>query len=387
MSICTGRATCAQASCPEPKPQGELEVRIAVFGTGLIGGSIALGLRRSDPSMEVVGFDARHDNLRGALERGAVTSAAGTAGEAATGADVIFLALPVDRMAQVCDDLGRAVPASAVVTDVGSAKLEVVAHGEAAFGDRFVGGHPMAGSERHGIQAADARLFEGAWWILTPTRHTSSRSYSTVTDLVGHLGAKPVAIAPDVHDALVARLSHLPQLTASALVEVAATAGDRDALLGLAAAGFRDVTRIAASNPELWVAILRANRASVLDALEGLRGRLGEVAEMMVAEKWDELGSWLDRSRTARLELFAKPTYGGEPVELSMMIPDRPGILAEVTTAAGELGANIEDLRIVHSTEGGQGRLELVVAGSEAADRLTKALADLGYVVGREPFE
>lgn len=245
----------------------------------------------------------------------------------------------------------------------------------------------MAGSERHGIEAADARLFEGAWWILTPTRHTSSRSYSTVTDLVGHLGAKPVAIAPDVHDALVARLSHLPQLTASALVEVAATAGDRDALLGLAAAGFRDVTRIAASNPELWVAILRANRASVLDALEGLRGRLGEVAEMMVAEKWDELGSWLDRSRTARLELFAKPTYGGEPVELSMMIPDRPGILAEVTTAAGELGANIEDLRIVHSTEGGQGRLELVVAGSEAADRLTKALADLGYVVGREPFE
>src|ERR687892_903905 len=287
MSICTGRATCAQASCPEPKPQGELEVRIAVFGTGLIGGSIALGLRRSDPSLEVVGFDARHDNLRGALERGAVTSAAGTAGEAATGADVIFLALPVDRMAQVCDDLGRAVPASAVVTDVGSAKLEVVAHGEAAFGDRFVGGHPMAGSERHGIEAADARLFEGAWWILTPTPGTSSRSYSAVTDVVARLGAKSVAVAPEVHDALVARLSHLPQLTASALVEVAATAGERDALLGLAAAGFRDVTRIAASNPDLWVAILRSNRAAVLEALQSLEKRIEQVADAISAGDWD----------------------------------------------------------------------------------------------------
>jgi len=362
-------------------------MRVTVLGTGLIGGSIALGLRRADPDLEVIGFDPNQISLEGARARDAITREARSPGEAAAGSDVIFLALPVDRMAETCDHLGGVVPDSAVVTDVGSAKMEVVAHGEAAFGDRFVGGHPMAGSERHGIEAADARLFDGAWWILTPTPRTSSRSYSVVTDLVGRLGAKTVALAPDVHDALVARLSHLPQLTASALVEVAATAGDRDALLGLAAAGFRDVTRIAASNPDLWVAILRSNRRSVLDALEGLRGRLADVAEMMRADRWDELGSWLDRSRTARLQLFAKPIYAGEPVELSMMIPDRPGILAEVTTAAGELGANIEDLRIVHSTEGGQGRLELVVAGSDAADRLTKVLEDLGYVVGREPFE
>jgi prephenate dehydrogenase len=362
-------------------------MRVAVLGTGLIGGSIALGLRRADPGMEVIGFDPNETSLRRARARGAITGDAKSPAEAAAGCDVIFLALPVDRIPETCADLGGVVADSAVVTDVGSAKMEVVAHGEGAFGDRFVGGHPMAGSERHGIEAADPRLFEGAWWILTPTPHTSSHSYSVVTDLVGRLGAKPVAVAPDVHDALVARLSHLPQLTASALVEVAATAGDREALLGLAAAGFRDVTRIAASNADLWVAILRSNRASVLDALEGMRTRLADVAEMMVADRWDELGSWLDRSRTARLELFAKPTYGGEPVELSMMIPDRPGTLAEVTTAAGQLGANIEDLRIVHSTEGGGGRLELVVAGSDAADRLTKVLEDLGYVVGREAFE
>jgi prephenate dehydrogenase len=362
-------------------------VKIAVVGTGLIGGSIALGLRASGPDMHIVGYDPERAAARGALERGAVTEVASSPEAATRGADLVILALPIDRVPDACDSLGPAVGAQTVVTDVGSAKSEVVRHGEGAFGDRFVGGHPMAGSERHGIEAADGRLFQGAWWILTPTATTSSNSYSAVTEIVARLGAKPVAVAPDVHDALVARLSHLPQLTASAIVEVAARAGDRDALLGLAASGFRDVTRIAASNPDLWVAILKSNRASVLEALEGLRGRLAEVAEMMAADRWADLRAWLDASRSARLELFAKPTYGGDPVELTMMIPDRPGILAEVTTAAGELGANIEDLRIVHSTEGGQGRLELVVAGEAAAEALTAALRALGYVVGRIPLE
>jgi prephenate dehydrogenase len=164
-------------------------------------------------------------------------------------------------------------------------------------------------------------------------------------------------------------------------VEVASSAGDREALLGLAGAGFRDVTRIAASNPALWVAIVRSNRQAVLEGLERLRDRLGSVAEMIGADRWTELQEFLARSRDARLELFAKPEFGGEPIELAMMVPDRPGVLAEVTTAAGNLGANIEDLRIVHSTEGGRGRLELVVAGREAAAGMMAALESLGYRV------
>jgi prephenate dehydrogenase len=360
---------------------------VAIIGTGLIGGSLALALRAGDPELRVVGYDPNPGTSEEAVRRGAISAHAASAAAAAGGAGVVWLASPVERIGEVCTDLAGSVGPRAVVTDVGSAKEEAVRRGEAAFGDRFVGGHPMAGSERHGIDAADAALFDDAWWILTPTERTSSDAYSTVAGLVARVGAKPVALAPTTHDALIARLSHLPQLTASALVEVAVAAGEKDALLGLAAGGFRDVTRIAASNPDLWVGILRSNRVAVLDALEGMRGRLAQVAALIESGAWDELRARLETARSARSELFVKREFGGPPVNLSLMVPDRPGLLAEVTTAAGELGVNIEDLRIVHSTEGGRGRLELVVAGEKAASDLTAALSGLGYRVDRDPIE
>lgn len=328
-----------------------------------------------------MGYDPAPGESDRAKARGAISESAGSASDAVAGARIVVFAMPVDRIPSECAAIAGAVEANAAVTDVGSAKGAVVAQGERSFGPRFVGGHPMAGSERHGVEAADEALFEGAWWILTPTARTSSAAYAAVLELVSAAGAKPIAVEPEAHDALVAKLSHLPQLTASAIVDVAATSGERETLLGLAGNGFRDVTRIAASNPSLWVAIIRANRDAVLDALRGLETRLESVADLVEGERWDELGAWLARARTARLDLFAKPAYSGEPVALSMLVPDRPGVLAEVTTAAGELGANIEDLRIVHSTEGGRGRLELVVAGPEAAELLSAMLQAIGYHV------
>ena len=355
--------------------------RAAIVGTGLIGGSIALGLR--DAGVEVVGHDADPVALDGALDRGAISEAARTPEEAVAAADLVVLATPVDLIPGLCSRLAGAMADDAVVTDVGSAKELVVEAGAKAFGPRFVGGHPMAGSERHGITAATADLFEDAWWIVTPTHDTSLAAYSTVTDVISALGARPVALAPPIHDALVARLSHVPQLAASAIVEAAAAAGSKESLLGLAGAGFRDVTRIAASDPGMWVAIVRTNALSVLEGLAGLENRLARITAMIVGEQWDELHEFMARARSARLELFAKPVYTGAPVSLTMLIPDRPGVLAEVTTAAGNLGANIEDIRIIHSTEGGRGRLELVVAGDESADALEKTLRDLGYRVER----
>ncbi|MGH2699489.1 MAG: prephenate dehydrogenase/arogenate dehydrogenase family protein, partial [Actinomycetota bacterium] len=331
----------------------------------------------------VVGFDVDPGAVAGALERGAIETSAASPEDVASGADLIVVATPVDLIPGVLERISSYVDSGTIVTDVGSAKAEVVVAGERCFGAGFVGGHPMSGSERHGIDAAHEQLFDDAWWILTPTPTTASQAYASVSGLVTAMGARPVALDPRAHDALVARLSHLPQLTASALVDVALAAGERDALLGLAGGGFRDVTRIAASNPDLWVAIIRSNRQAVLESLAGLGSRLEAVTSMISSARWEELRSWLDRSRRARLGVFAKPDFGGEPVGLSLMVPDRPGVLAEVTTAAGELGANLEDLRIVHSTEGGQGRLELIVSGPERAEALVGALMRLGYRVER----
>lgn len=360
---------------------------VGILGLGLIGGSIGLGLRRRVGIDRVVGFDVDPRAVAGALESGAIYAAAESLEDAASGVDLVVVATPVDLIPGVLERIASYVDPGAVVTDAGSAKSEVAAAGERCLGDAFVGGHPMSGSERHGIDAANEDLFEDAWWIVTPTPVTASTTYSTVTSVVAALGARPVALDPSTHDALVARLSHLPQLTASALVDVAIAAGDREALLGLAGGGFRDVTRIAASNPDLWVAIIRSNRQAVLESLAGLGRRLETVSSMISLQHWDELRSWLDRSRRARLDVFAKPDFGGQPVGLTLMVPDRPGVLAEVTTAAGQLGANIEDLRIVHSTEGGQGRLELVVSGSARAESLVGALMKLGYRVERSEVD
>lgn len=357
--------------------------RVAIIGTGLIGGSIGLGLRAADPAVEVVGFDPDPVAAEAAVRAGAVAGATSSPADAAHGARLVVLAGPVDSTAGLVDALAGEVDDDAVVTDVGSAKATVVAAGEKTFGRSFVGGHPMAGSERHGVDAATPDLFRDAWWILTPTRTTSPEAYARVADLAGRLGAKPVAVSPSRHDSLVARLSHVPQLTASALVDLAAGAGDREALLGLAAGGFRDVTRIAASNPDLWVTILRSNKTSILDALQTLNRKLTSVAGSIERDEWDEVREWLAGARNNRLELFARPDLSGEPAGLSLPVTDRPGVLAEVTTAAGRLGANIEDLRIVHSTEGGHGRLELVVTGDGPADRLAEALANMGYRVER----
>ncbi len=356
--------------------------RTAIVGTGLIGGSIGLGLRRADPGWEVVGFDVDRAAARAARARGAVSANTDDLAGAVRAADVVVVAVPTDLVPGLLAELAGVVPPAAVVTDVGSAKTAIVAAGTAAFGDRFVGGHPMAGSERHGIEAAESSLFEGAWWILTPTAATSSDAYAAVNEMATTLGARGVAVEPVLHDALVARLSHLPQLVASAIVDVAGGT-DREALLHLAGSGFRDVTRIAASHQDMWVGIIRSNTGAVLESLTTLDGRLAAVRKLIEESRWPELAAWLAGARSARLELFAKPDLGADPVALSMVVPDRPGVLAEVTTAAGQLGANIEDLRIVHSTEGGQGRLELVISGSEPAEVLAAELIRLGYRVHR----
>lgn len=357
--------------------------RVALIGTGLIGGSIGLGLRRHRPDVHVVGYDSAPATAARALARGAVATAVDDAPAAVADADLVVLAVPPGQLEAIATTLRSAVRGDAVVTDVASAKAAVVAIGQAAFGPRFIGGHPMAGSESHGIEAADAELFRDAPWILTPTPQTSSLAYSAAAELAGTLGSRIVAVDPVEHDALVARLSHVPQLVSSALVDVAVSAGDRDAMLGLAGGGFRDVTRIAASDPDLWVSILRTNRAAVLESLARVTGSLDEVGSMITEEKWDDLGRWLAAARRARLELFTRPDHSEDPVALSLPVPDRPGVLAEVTTQAGRLGVNIEDLRIVHSTEGGRGRLELVVTGAAGADELVDALVGLGYHVDR----
>lgn len=297
-------------------------------------------------------------------------------------AEVTFVATPVGAVA----DLARVVLAdgNGVVTDVGSVKGPIV---RALDDPRFVGGHPMAGSEQEGVEGARPDLFEGAVWVLTPDDRTDETAYTTVRSTVSSLGAEVVAIPPDRHDALVAVVSHVPHLTAATLMALAdERSADHRALLRLAAGGFRDMTRVAAGHPGIWPDICAENRDAIVDNLDRLIAALGDMREVVARGDREALLGQLRTARAARANLPVRFSRPDQLTELRIPVPDRPGALAEVTTLATELDINIADLELAHSAEGDKGVMLLLVESAEAP-RLAEALQQRHYVVAQRPLE
>jgi prephenate dehydrogenase len=336
-------------------------------GTGLIGGSIGLGLRRN--GWHVSGADRAASRAERALDLGAL-DAIGLDPEA----EITFVATPVGAVT------GAALEALAhtrgVVTDVGSVKGPIV---EAIDSPRFVGGHPMAGSEQDGIDGADPDLFEGAVWVLTPTVQTDDTAYSTLQSAISTLGADVVALPPLDHDALVAVVSHVPHLTAAALMRLAdGRATEHQALLRLAAGGFRDMTRIASGHPGIWPDICGENREAIVGVLDELITSLGDMRDIVAADDRARLLETLESARHARHNLPQRAVRPSELVEMRVPVPDRPGVLAEVTTLASEIDVNIFDLEIAHSSEGERGVLILLIDAA-LAGAFVRHLHERGY--------
>jgi prephenate dehydrogenase len=246
--------------------------RVAIVGVGLIGGSIGLAMRRQVPRVQVVGID-RPAVLRAARLRGAVDESTPSLVRGLRGADLVLLALPVDGIMKTLPRVARLAGPRALITDVGSTKGEILgAARRLGLANRFVGGHPMAGSERSGIRSADASLFRGAPWILCPGAARGqggpkAEALGRLASLVELLGARPARLDARRHDEAMARLSHLPQLISVALVNAAA-ASPAGPLLEFSGPAFRQMSRLASSPPGLWDAILRSNRSAATAALD-----------------------------------------------------------------------------------------------------------------------
>lgn len=360
-------------------------MRVAIIGTGLIGSSLGLALRRTDLIDVVVGFDRNPDELATAADIGGVDIVAATPEDAAAGADLVVLAVPVTAVTAVAKQLAPVLADGAILTDVASVKGPIVEGLQAAAPAHVhvIGGHPMAGSHEQGAAHASADLFVGATYLLTPTTHTSATAYQRLHSLVAAIGAKPMAVEPSHHDQLVAVVSHLPQLAASTLMNLAAerARSEHAGLLLLAAGGFRDATRVAASQPQLWLDICAENREAIVAVLDEFGGRLQALREAVAGADREGLYRMLDDARGARRSLPGKQTVSGAMIDLVVPIPDRPGVLAQVTRTVGEVGVNIEDFRIEHASEGGRGSLSLAVIGSDAAAAASEALRGAGFEV------
>jgi prephenate dehydrogenase len=383
-------------AAPRPRAAGSAAFgNIIVVGVGLIGGSIALAARALDPKPQVFGVDTDAGTLAYALEHGVLDEAAlpDDAVERGWfdrgGADLIVLATPARAAEEWLATIG-ARGFDGVVTDVASTKSGMMTAATASLGPdaAFVGGHPMAGSERSGVQAATADLFRGAYYVLTPTSSTDISAYQRVHSFVSSLGARAVSVDAETHDEAVAIVSHVPHVTAAALVDLAkAHAGPGDELLRLAAGGFKDTTRIAAGSADLWTGICLDNADALTRGIDELCDRLADFGGLVRSRDAGAVRAWLEQAASVRRSLPAKWVPSTEQLtELFVPILDRPGVVSEVTTAVSHAGCNIESIEIDHQSED-SAVLVLVLTDEGDTPGLLADLEARGYRPRLQPLD
>jgi prephenate dehydrogenase len=355
-------------------------LRLALVGVGLIGGSIGLAARER-LGASVAGYDTSDQALRTAVERGAVDQACPDLTESVRGAEAVFVAVPVGALAATVDAALAAAPETCVVSDVGSTKRAIVA----AFGDpRFVGGHPLAGAETSGVEHARADLFEGATWYLTPTPTTSGILYERLHRLLHSLGARPVAIEPEVHDTILATVSHLPHVLANVLVaQAASTLAEGGERLPATGPSFRDATRVAGASSRIWTDIYLSNRDALVAGIDDTIERLRTVRDDLDGADAARITDWNDAAAADRRRLLEAQLGGGPLFELRASVPNRPGVVAQLALELGRAGVNITDMALYPAPDMSEGVIALWVAGEEPARRAEELVTRLGFPVAR----
>lgn len=363
--------------------------QVTIVGLGLMGGSVGLALMRQEAATRIVGVDLDVAALEQGQAIGAIHWGTTSLADGVADARLVILAAPVGELLAV----GRAVSAylspGCVVTDLGSTKEQLVNQLETVLlpAIDYLGGHPMAGSERCGIAGAKADLFADAFYVLTPTERTSTRALEQVENMVRILGARAIVMSPRDHDLMAAAVSHLPHLVAAALVNtVGKLAQSRPQILSLAAGGFRDTTRIAASSPEIWRDIFLTNRELLLPLIQGFRQALAELEDTVAAGDRTALEQKLEAARHVRQNLpVGLQGLLPSSYEVVVTVSDQPGVIGTIGQELGQLGINICDIEILRIREGEGGTIRLGFDSQAEADLAIEKLGQRGIVAqGRD---
>lgn len=367
--------------------------RIAVVGFGLVGASFAAAVRAAYPDTRVLAVNIDERTLAEAVERGWATDGALPDDPAferfvGDGCDLVVLATPVGAAERYFEDLARW-DYRGIVTDTASTKARITALAERVLPhpENFVPGHPMAGSEVNGIEGARPDLFKGAHWILCPDADTPAEHFPRLHELVTSIGARVIALPREDHDEAVAVVSHVPHIMASSLVQLASRhADDQQALMRLAAGGFKDSTRIAAGSPELWCGIAFDNKDALSDGLDEIQGIIGAFADALASDDRAALTVLLADAAAARRALPAAWVPSTERLlEVRIPMEDRPGVVAEVTTVTSSVGCNIQSIEIDHVTED-SAVLSLVLTDEGDIGQLSAQLINAGFSVSFSPL-
>jgi prephenate dehydrogenase len=353
--------------------------RLALVGTGLIGASVGLAAKRGGVP-HVVGWDADGESLGIAAERGAVDEAAASLEAAAEGAELALVATPVASLQETVGAV-LASGSDATVSDAGSTKSGLC--GSVSERARFIGGHPVCGSEARGPEHASAELFDGATWFLTPVAETEPERYKLLHGFVASLGAVPVAIDPVAHDRLMAVTSHLPHALANLILNHAGSMRvNGHEPLATAGGSLRDMTRVAGANPRIWIDIFLDNAEELRASLAEHRRRVEDLERALEVGDAGWLARWIGEAAVNRRTLLDEAYRDvGALQRVRVHVPDRPGVLSGITQALGAEQINIEDFELQHMSPERGGTLSVLVSGEEEAGRAAALLEAQGYSV------
>ncbi|MEK8127386.1 prephenate dehydrogenase [Paenibacillus filicis] len=337
--------------------------KIAIFGVGLIGGSLALSFK-GKPDLYIVGHSNNPASVEKYIKREVVDHATTSLEEAAADADFIFLCVPVGNLEEYLHKLAALkLKPGCIITDVGSTKADVAAAAAALdFGQAvFIGGHPMAGKEKSGVEAASSLLYENAFYVLTPAAGTPPEAYDRLSELLKHTRAHLVKVEPVLHDEIVGAISHLPHIIAVALVNQIARYNESNELYQiLAAGGFRDITRIASSDPIIWRDILLTNKGALLRLLKDWNEEIAGFVKLIeqgdgpgIEREFQQAGkfrSGLPERRKGVMQAF---------YDVYVDVEDHPGVIGQITTLLGINKVNLSNIQVIESRENVPGVLRL----------------------------
>ncbi len=361
---------------------GQYFTRAALIGTGLIGGSLGMALREKGLVGEIVGCDHDSGAAENALKKGAIDRIADTPVEAVKKADLVILAVPVLSTLDLLREISSAVEKGALITDVGSTKAWIMEAVETILPEKvtFIGGHPMAGSEESGITGADPALLENAIYVLTPGPQVAPVETEKLSAMISEIRSQPLILEPLAHDRIVASVSHLPHLTAAALVQSVAGTDDLELVRTLAAGGFRDSTRIALGNPSIWRDIFISNRWALLAALKRYKDCITSLEQHLTSLSPEGLEEYLQQARDYRRTI---PHRGRgilpEVFDVIVLVRDTPGIIGKLTTLLGEAGINIDAIEILHVRELAGGSVRIGFKNRDTRKKAIELLEQHGY--------
>lgn len=354
--------------------------KIGIIGLGLIGGSLAKSLKRADKGYEIFAYDNDEVTIEEAFKSGAVDHKV-VDFDNFSGCDVVFLCIPVYSMETIITQLKPILSEQCILTDVGSTKGDVISIVQKVkIKQPFIGGHPLAGSEKSGYKASKANLFENAYYCLTPMDDCENWAFQCLEKLIKDMGAIPIKLTTQEHDRATATISHVPHVVAALLVNLLIKLDSPSKIMKtIAAGGFKDITRIASSSPELWTGICFSNKEIILETLSEMKSILSSFENNLIINDKNEVQEYFKTARDMRKTFSERKSLIQKTFDIIVDVDDKPGIIAVIAAALAKENINIKNIGILNNRENEDGALEIQFENEEARSFGIKALNLLGY--------